>query len=312
MKLDTFDDMILEAKKLGPLRVAVAAAADPSTLEGVRLARREGLIEPILVGDQGKISEWADKVELNLSDIQVVHEVRPDLASHKAVDLVAAGEAQVLMKGLVNTVDFLRAVLRPERGLRTGRRLSHLSGLQVPTRKKILWVTDAAMNIAPDLEQKQELLENAIDFLHRLCIDPVKVVALAANEIPSPKMPSSTDAQRLAELNREGRFSGAIVEGPLALDGALSSWALAHKGIASTIDGDPDLLLVPAIDAGNILIKSVVHLAGGLLAGIVLGAQVPIVLTSRSDPPQSKLVSIAAAILSLELSCGDKNNKTKN
>lgn len=298
MRYSGFAELIRQAENLRGIRVAVAAAADQEVLEAVKLAQGGGYIEPILVGDQQEISRLCHDIELDIKGCQIIHEPNPMLAAHKAVDQVVDGNAQFLMKGLVNTADFLRAVLRPERGLKTERLLSHLGAFEVPGFPHLFFITDAGINIAPTLEQKKEILNNTIIYLKSIGMEQINISALAANEVPSAKMPATMDALALTDLNKSGYFPGATVEGPLALDGAISSESLLHKGIKSEINGDTDVFLVPTIEAGNILAKSLVYFAGGTMAGIILGAQVPIVLTSRNDPPCSKLISIIMAALS--------------
>lgn len=283
---------------MGRAKVAVAAAADKEALEAVKLAEKEGLITPILVGDVLEIEQLAKEIGFSLNGAELIHELSPEAVAHKAVDAVVDGRAHFLMKGLINSADFLRAVLRPVRGLRTGRLLSHLSAFQVPGFYRMLFVTDGGMNIAPNLAQKKEILENSLLYLKGIGMDSVNVIVLTANEEANPKMPATMDAQALAEMSLAGEFPGAIVEGPLALDGAVSAAALKHKGISSQINGEVDLFLVPSIEVGNVLGKSMVYFAGATMAGILLGAQVPIVLTSRNDTPRSKLMALAMAALS--------------
>jgi phosphate butyryltransferase len=298
MRYTGFENLIERAKSLSCAKVAVAAAADKEVLEAVKLAQEGGFIEPILVGDEQKIISIAQEIGLDLNQCQIIQETDSEQAAHKAVDAVIDGKAHFLMKGLINTGDFLRAVLRPKRGLKTGRLLSHLGAFEVPGFPHLFFLTDGGMNIAPNLEQKKEILTSTLEYLHSIGMETVKVVLLGANEVPSPKMPATMDAHALSEMNQKGSFPGAIVEGPLALDGAVSAAALRHKGIQSEINGDADVFLVPTIEVGNVLGKSLVYFAGGMMAGIILGAQVPIVLTSRNDPPRSKLMSILMASLS--------------
>lgn len=298
MRFSGFESLLDKAKSLGRVKVAVAAAADREVLEAINLAEKEGLITPILVGDVFEIKRLAKEIGLSLNGAELIHEPNPEAITHKAVDAVVDGQAHFLMKGLINSADFLRAVLRSDRGLRTGRLLSHLSAFQVPGFSRMLYVTDGGMNIAPNLAQKKEILENSLHYLKGIGMDSVNVVVLTANEVANPKMPATMDAQALAEMSLAGEFPGAIVEGPLALDGAVSAAALKHKGISSQINGEVDLFLVPSIEVGNVLAKSMVYFAGATMAGIVLGAQVPIVLTSRSDTPRSKFMALTMAALS--------------
>jgi len=297
MRYSDFESMLEKAKSLGRARVAVAAAADQAVLEAVKMGCLEGFVEPILVGDAERIRQLAEKISLDLQGIEVVHELDNINAAHAAVDAVVDGRAQFLMKGMVNSSDLLRVVLRSERGLRTGRLVSHLGAFQVPGYSRLLFITDGGMNIAPNLSQKKEILLSSLNYLKNIGLEMVDVAVLTANEVPNPKMPATMDAKALEGMNQAGEFPGATVEGPLALDCAISAAALKHKGIVSKINGDTDLFLVPTIEVGNVLGKSLVYFAGASMAGIVLGAQVPIVLTSRNDPPRSKLMALAMAAL---------------
>ncbi|MCB8815963.1 bifunctional enoyl-CoA hydratase/phosphate acetyltransferase [Desulfosporosinus shakirovi] len=298
MRFSGFDALFDRAKSLGKTKVAVAAAADKEVMEAIKLAVREELIIPVLIGDVEQIKRLAVEIKFSLERVELVDEPNALEAANRAVDFIVDGKAHFLMKGLINSSDFLRAVLRSERGLRTGRLLSHLAAFQVPGFSRLLFVTDGGMNIAPSLVQKKEILENSLLYLQGIGMDLVNVIVLAANEMVDSKMPATMDAQALAEMSRAGKFSGAIVEGPLALDGALSAVALKHKGISSQINGEVDLFLTPTIEVGNVLGKSMVYFAGATMAGIILGAQVPIVLTSRSDTPRSKFMALTMAALS--------------
>ncbi len=298
MRYSGFESLTESAKRLGRTKAAVAAAADKEVLEAVKLAEGEGLITPVLVGDIAKIKRLAADIKLNLEEAELIHEPNPVAAANRAVDAVVDGKAHFLMKGMVNSSDFLKAVLRPERGLRTGRLLSHLAAFQVPGYSHLFFVTDGGMNIAPDREQKKEILESSISFMHQIGMETVNVVVLTATEVANPKMQATLDAQALVKMNQAGEFPGAIVEGPLALDGAVSASALKHKGIASQINGEVDLFLVPTIEVGNVLGKAMVYFAGATMAGVILGAQVPIVLNSRNDTPRSKLMALTLAALS--------------
>lgn len=298
MRFSGFESLLDRAKSLGRAKVAVAVAADKEVLEAIKIAEKEGLITPILVGDGEQIKRLAHEIGLSLERAELIDESVPEVAAHKAVDAVVNGQAHFLMKGQINSSEFLRAVLRPVRGLRTGRLLSHFAAFQVPGFSRLLFVTDGGMNIAPNLVQKKEILDNSLLYLKGIGMDLVNVIVLAANEVANVKMPATMDALALAEMSQAGEFPGAIVEGPLALDGAVSAAALKHKGIASQINGDVDLFLVPSIEVGNVLGKSMVYFAGATMAGIVLGAQVPIVMTSRNDTPRSKFMALSMAALS--------------
>ena len=300
MRFSGFEALLDRTKSLGRAKVAVAVAADKEVLEAVKIAEKEGLITPVLVGDAEQIKRLAHVIGLSLESAELIHEPCPEVAAHKAVDAVVGGQAHFLMKGQINSSDFLKAVLRPVRGLRTKRLLSHFSAFQVPGFSRLLFVTDGGMNIAPNLAQKKEILANGLVYLKGIGMDSVNVIVLAANEVANEKMPVTMDAQALVKMSQAGEFPGAIVEGPLALDGAVSAAALKHKGIVSRINGDVDLFLVPTIEVGNVLGKSLVYFAGATMAGIVLGAQVPIVMTSRNDTPRSKFMALTMAALSRE------------
>ena len=297
MQFSGFESLHDKAKSLGRAKVAVAAAADKEVLEAVKLADKEGLITPILIGDVNQIKQLAREIGFSLEGAELMDEINPVAAANKAVEIVINGRAHLIMKGFVNSSDFLRAVVRPERGLRTGRLLSHLAAFEVPGFSRLLFVTDGGMNIAPNLAQKKEILDNSLLYLKGIGMDLVNVIVLAANEVVSPKMQATVDARALAEMNQLGEFPGAIVEGPLALDGAVSAAALKHKGLISQINGAVDLFLVPTIEVGNVLGKSMVYFAGATMTGIVLGAKVPIVMTSRNDTPRSKYMALAMAAL---------------
>lgn len=295
MRLTGFEDLITQAAHHGQVRVAVAAAADLKVLEGIKQAQDLKLIQAILVGDEAKILEQGRTLGLDWGTIEIVHAADPKIAAEKAAEVVSTGQVDILMKGLVNTADFLRAVLRPEMGLKNGGLLSHLAAFEIAGFSHLIFATDCAMNIAPQLEEKREILSNALAYLKHLGLETVRTVVLAANETPHPKMPATLDAVALVRAYQEGDYPGALIEGPFALDCALNAQALQHKGIVSEIQGDPDLLLMPNLEAGNIFYKALVYLAGAASAGILLGAKVPIVLTSRNDSPASKLASLALA-----------------
>jgi phosphate butyryltransferase len=291
-----YQELRTAAKGRGPVRVAVAAAQDREVMEAVQAGIRTGLIEATLVGDQSIIGPWAEELEI-AGQVRIVHETDLARASLLAVGMVHDGEAQVLMKGLVNSAVFLKAALDPERGLRAGRLLCHLAALETPGRRKLEFLTDGGMNIAPGLAEKRQILASAVEALARMGIATPKVAVLCANEQVSPKMPATVDAQGLVQLWRSGAFPDCVVEGPIALDVAVSPEAARHKGITSQVSGDVDLFLVPNIEAGNMMAKAMVHYAGTKFAGVVLGASHPVVMVSRSDPAEAKLNALAMAAL---------------
>ncbi|MDR1179113.1 MAG: bifunctional enoyl-CoA hydratase/phosphate acetyltransferase [Spirochaetales bacterium] len=287
---------LIECAKSGKRgRIAVAGAADLPVLEAVQAAAGAGIAEPLLVGERRGIEEMAGKAGLDVSRVEIIDVADPAGAAAKAVALVREGSAQILMKGFVSTEILLRAVLNKENGIPTGKLLSHAGIFESSWYPKLFCVTDAAMNIAPSLEEKAAILNNAVSLFHRLGEENPKVAVVAAVETVNPKMEPTVHAALLTQMNRRGQIRGCLVDGPLALDNAVSKEAAAHKGIASEVAGDMDIILVPDIEAGNILYKSLVFLGGACTAGIIIGAKAPIVLTSRSDSDKSKLYSIALA-----------------
>ncbi len=290
-----FNDILAKVQAKGPYKVAVAAAEDLDVLKSVKEASDLGLIYPILTGDTAAIKSLCAEVGLEKFELA---QAAPQEAAIAAVSLVSSGEAHALMKGLINTSDFLRAVLDPEKGLRTSRRLSHLMALELPGTNRLAYLTDGAINPSPDLEAKTEILESALEVLGRLGYQKPKVALLAANEQVNPKIPATSDAWELSQRYQAmGAEAPAIVEGPLALDVAVSPEAAHHKGIKSNVSGEVDLFLAPNIESGNIFIKAAFCWGNAPMAGMVIGAKAPIILTSRSDTPTGKLNSIALAVL---------------
>lgn len=291
-----FNEMLEKLRNLPPLRVSVVQAADAAVLEAVKDACDKGIIEPILVGEKEKIQKEALKAGFPVKNVEIV-DCSPEEAPLTGVRMVHENRADVLMKGLVDTTAFMKAVLNPDFGLRTGELLSHLAAFEVPNFNRIIFVTDGGINIAPTLEEKISILKNAIRALRAIGYTEPKVAVLSAVETVSFKMQSSVDAAILAKMAERNQIKGALVDGPLALDNAVSEEAAAHKGIKSPVAGRADLILVPNIETGNALGKSLTFLAGGLMAGIVVGAKAPVVLSSRADSPLSKLMSIVLACL---------------
>lgn len=294
--LRDFKALFEAARTRGPIRVAVAAAQDPEVMAAVQGGIQAGLIEAVLVGDQALLEPMAEALGIR-AQVRILHEPDMGQASLVAAGCVRDGGAQVLMKGLVNSSVFLRAALDPERGLRSGRLLSHLAALELPGNKKLCFFTDGGMNIAPNLEEKQRILGNALTALTRMGVTTPKVAVLCANEQVSPKMPATVDAQGLVEAWQAGAFPACIVEGPIAMDVALSPEAAHHKGIQSQVSGDVDLFLVPNIETGNMITKALMHYTAAKFAGVILGATHPIVMVSRSDTSEAKLNAIAMAAL---------------
>ena len=283
------------AQEKPPTRVAVAAAAHKLVLESVQRAVNLGLVTPLLVGREEDIREQASAIGWELTDEHIVPTETNRAAATAAVQLVRDGEAEVVMKGYLHTDEMLHAVLSKETGLRTDRLLSHVFVLEVPTYHKLLLISDAAININPDITQKASITQNAVDLAKRLGVERPKVAALSSVETINPNIPSTVHAACLSKMAERGQIKGAIVDGPLAFDNAISAEAAEDKGIDSPVSGDIDVLVVPDLDAGNILFKNLEYLASAKVAGVVMGASAPVVLTSRSDPPKARVFSLALA-----------------
>ncbi len=291
-------ELLLErCRGLAPVPTAVAHPCEETALAGALEAGAKRLITPILVGPASKIQEVAKASGLDLRDTRIVDAPHSHAAAAMAVALVRKGEAELLMKGSLHTDELLGAVVARETGLRTGRRLSHVFVMDVPTYHKVLIVTDAAINIAPTLEDKVDITQNAIDFVMSLGVDSPKVAILAAVETVNSKMPATLDAAALCKMADRGQITGGVLDGPLAFDNAISKEAAKIKGIVSAVAGDPDILLVPDLESGNMLAKQLIFLANADSAGVVLGAKVPIILTSRADSVRSRIASCAVAML---------------
>ncbi|MFN2185021.1 MAG: bifunctional enoyl-CoA hydratase/phosphate acetyltransferase [Anaerolineae bacterium] len=290
-------ELVELAQENPPARVAVAAAAHKLVLQSVQRAVEWGLIIPLLVGIESDIRAEAEAIGWELAGEQIVPTKTNLAAADEAVRLVRTGEAQVLMKGYLHTDEMLRAILRHETGLRTDRLLSHVFVLEVPTYHKLLLITDAAINIHPDIPEKAAITQNAVDLARKLGVELPKVAALSSIETINPKIPSTVHAACLHKMSERGQIKGAIVDGPLAFDNAISAEAAEEKGIKSPVSGDVDVVVVPDLDAGNILSKNLEYLASAKMAGIVMGASAPVVLTSRSDPPRARVYSLALASL---------------
>jgi phosphotransacetylase len=280
-----------------PIATAVAHPCEASALAAAVEAGRLKLIVPILVGPKAKVEETARSAKLDLGGLEIVDAPHSHAAAEKAVEIVREGRAEILMKGSLHTDELMSAVVSREKGLRTARRISHVFLMDVPTYPKVLIITDGAINIAPTLEDKADICQNAIDLAIDLRVAKPKVAVLAAVETVTSKMPATIDAAALSKMAQRGQITGGIVDGPLAFDNAISKEAAETKGIVSEVAGDPDILLAPDLESGNILAKQLSFLAGADSAGLVLGARVPIILTSRADTVRSKLASCAVAAL---------------
>ena len=285
-----------KAKNKQQRHIVIAAAEDEAVLKSLQTAMQENIVIPILVGDKTEIEKVAKSVELNLSGIEIIHNDKGANASAQiAVSIIKKGEADVLMKGNVSTGALLKAVLDKENGLRKGGVLSHVAFFESPYYHKLLCVTDAAMNVAPDFDTKVHIVNNAVEACHKIGIATPKVAIVAAIETVNPKMEATVHAAMLKTMSDRKQFKNCIVDGPLAIDNAVDKCAAEHKGIVSNVAGDCDIILVPEIDTGNVLYKTLTFLGGATAAGVIMGATVPIVLTSRADTEESKMLSIALA-----------------
>jgi phosphate butyryltransferase len=293
----SFDEIINRVKSKGIKKVAVAVAQDEPVLEAIRDAKANGIADAVLVGDRLKIEEIAKSVGISPGEFEIIDEKDNNRAALKAVELVSTGEADMVMKGLVDTAAFLRAILDKEKGLRTGRILSHVAVFDIPALQRIILVTDAAMNIAPDLMTKKQIIENAVGVARAIGIEVPKVAPVCAVEVVNPDMQPTIDAAVLSKMCDRGQIKGCIVDGPLAIDNALSEEAARHKGIDSPVAGKADIILVPNIETGNVMYKTLTYTSNAKNGGILAGAAAPVILTSRADSNESKMFSIALASL---------------
>jgi phosphate acetyltransferase len=297
MSHEKYQRLLELAKTLQPVVTAVAHPCDESSLSGAVDAAKLGLIKPILVGPKAKIQAVAKQFKLDISGYELVDAPHSHASAAAAVELVRAGKAEALMKGSLHTDELMAEVVKKDTGLRTARRISHCFVMDVPTHPDALIISDAAVNIAPTLEAKVDIVQNAIDLAHALRAPEVRVAILSAMETVNPQVPSTVEAAALCKMADRGQITGGILDGPLALDNAISPEAAAIKKIVSPVAGRANVLIVPDLEAGNMLAKSLSFLAGADSAGIVLGAKVPIILTSRADSVEARLASCAVATL---------------
>jgi phosphate acetyltransferase len=292
-----YDRLVAAARDIPAVPTAVAHPCDESSLKGALDAAAAGMIQPVLVGPDAKIRGVAEKLGVDIGKAEIVDVPHSHAAAAKAVELVRTGRVQLIMKGSLHSDELLAEITRRETGLRTERRISHVFIMDVPTYAKTLFITDAAVNIFPDLEAKQDIVQNAVDLHIGLGLGPPKVAILSAVETVTPKIPSTIDAAALCKMADRGQIVGAELDGPLAFDNAISPEAARIKGIRSTVAGQAQILIVPDLEAGNMLAKNLSFLADADAAGIVLGARVPIILTSRADSVRARMASCAVAAL---------------
>ncbi len=295
--IKSFSDLMKEAKAKGPKKVAVAVAQDEVVLEALAIAHKEGIATPVLYGDRKAIEEAAKKAKVDLKGWEITDIADMAGASRAAVAAVSSGQADFLMKGLVATSTFLKAVLDKEVGLRTGRLLSHVAVMEVSGYHKIFLATDGGMCVKPDLAAKADIINNAVGLAHKLGIEKPKVAVLAAVEVVNPEMPETVDAAELWKMAERGQIKGCILDGPLALDLAVSREAAEHKKVKSPVAGEADVLVLPEIAAGNIFAKALIYMSGARAAGLIAGASKPVVMLSRSDTREQKLNSIALGVV---------------
>jgi len=297
MAIKDFAQLMEAARARGPKSVAIVAAQEHEVLLAAQDAEQQGLAERILVGDRAVIENLAQQGQIDIGRMMIIHEPSPKEAARKVMQLVSQGHAELAMKGQIETGDFLRAALDREMGLRTNRLLTHVGIFEIPGFERLIFVSDAGVVVAPTMEQKVEIVRNAIDVALRLGIDEPKVAILAATEMINPKIPTTLDAANLSKMADRGQIADGLVDGPLALDNAISLEAAEVKGIHSAVAGWADILITPDIEAGNMLVKAITYFAKGRMAGVVVGARSPLIVPSRSDPHETKLISIALGVL---------------
>ena len=295
-----FDDLLLKLKDCKKKRLAVAVAQDEPVLEAVKAAQERQIADAILVGDQEKISEISKKIDMDISKFEIVHEVDPKKATLQAVKLVSSGKADMVMKGLIDTATFLRSVLNKEVGLRTGKLMSHVSVFEIEGIDRLIFLTDAAFNTYPDLKAKVQILNNSVDVAHACGIENPKVASVCAVEVVNPDMQATIDASLLSKMNDRGQIKGCLVDGPLALDNAISEEAAHHKGITSPVAGKADVILLPNIETANVMYKTLTYTSKSKNGGLLVGTSAPVILTSRADSFETKVNSIALAALVAE------------
>ena len=295
-----FDDLLSKLKVTTTKKVAVAVAQDEPVLEAVKAAKERGIADAILVGDTEKIKAIAHGIDMDLNDFEILHEEDVNKAALLAVQLVSSGSADMVMKGLVDTATFLRSVLNKEVGLRTGKLMSHVAVFEIEGIDRLILLTDAAFTTYPDLKAKTQIINNSVMVAKACGIDMPKVAPVCAVEVVNPDMPATVDAALLSKMSDRGQIKGCIVDGPLALDNALSEEAAHHKGITGPVAGKADILLLPNIDVANVMYKTLTYTSKTKNGGILVGTSAPVILTSRADSFQTKVNSIALAAVVAE------------
>ena len=292
-----FDDLLKKVGTLSKKKVAVAVAQDEPVLEAIKAVKERGIADAILVGDESLIRELANKIDMDLSLFEIVNEPNIGKATLEAIKLVSSGKADMVMKGLVDTATFLRAVLNKEVGLRTGKLMSHVAVFEIEGIDRLILLTDAAFNTYPDLKAKIQILNNSVNVAKACGINMPKVAPVCAVEVVNTDMPATIDASLLSKMNDRGQIKGCIVDGPLALDNALSEEAAHHKGITGEVAGKADILLLPNIESANVMYKTLTYTSKSRNGGLLVGTSAPVILTSRADSFETKVNSIALAAL---------------
>jgi phosphate butyryltransferase len=291
--MKTFSELVEEARKIGPKKIVLVGADDKEGLKALKVAHSEKIVVGYLVGNKKNIENIAKEIDFDIKDFEIIDESDPAKASEIGVKLVSSKKADFLMKGLVKTAILLKAVLDKDWGLRTGEVLSHVAVEEVPGWDKFIFVTDGGMVVKPDLQQKASIAQNAINLAKSLGVSKPKVAVLSAVEVVNPSIPETLDAAMLAKMSDRGQIKDGIVDGPFALDNAVSEFAAKIKHVSGEVAGNADILLVPDLNSGNILGKSLVYFANAKIAGLIVGAKAPVVVISRADKDESKLYSIA-------------------
>jgi phosphate butyryltransferase len=297
MTITTFAQLMEKAREVGPKTVAIAAAQDREVLLAAQDAEAQDLAECILVGDRATITDIAQEGSIDIGHMMIIHEPEPKQAARKVMELVRLGHAQIAMKGKIETGDFLRVALDREVGLRVGRLLTHVGLFEIPGFDRLIFVSDAGVVVAPSMEQKIEIVQNAIYVAQRLGVEQPRVAVLAATEMVNPKIPTTLDAANLSKMADRGQIKGGLIDGPLALDNAISLESAQIKGIKSDVAGQADILIPPDVEAANVLAKAITYFAKGHMAGVVVGGKSPLIVASRSDPHETKLVSMALGVI---------------
>jgi phosphate butyryltransferase len=301
MRITTLDEMITAARQVGPAQIAVAAAHDPEVLRAVHRAQREGIVKATLVGNWPAIEAYIAQTAADLSGTEIIHEPDPRLAARRVVDLARNDQADVVVKGQIKTADLLGAVLNREVGIRGRGLLSHVALYELPSMDRLIYLSDSGVVVYPDVYQKLEIINNAVAVAHLFGVAEPKVAILAASETVHPKIPASIDALALTKMAKQGWVKGAVVDGPLGLDLAISPQAVQQEESDSPVAGLADILIVPNVEAGNIVAKGLLYFAHARMAGLVVGARVPVVISSRADSAETRYLSLAmAAVLAAD------------